>query len=126
LFKHGQLRNRGCSFPKTAVSAAQIERGYQQLIRLAHTHHLKIFGGALTPYRGFHLYWTPAGEAEREAVNRWTRTSHPFDGVIDFAKALQDPQRPRYLNPAFNGGDYLPNDAGGKAMAAAIKLALPK
>lgn len=110
--------------PGTNVTAAQIEAGYRQMISMAHAAGLKIFGATLTPFKGA-AYWTPAGEATREAVNNWIRTSHTFDGVIDFAKAVQDRFNPLYINPAYNSGDNLhPNDAGYEAMASAINLAL--
>jgi lysophospholipase L1-like esterase len=116
--------NTGCSVPNTNVTAAQIEAGYQQMINMAHSAGLKIFGATLTPFKGA-AYWTPAGEAKREAVNNWIRTSHAFDGVIDFAKAVQDRFNPLYINPAYNSGDNLhPNDAGYQAMANAVNLAL--
>jgi lysophospholipase L1-like esterase len=66
----------------------------------------------------------PAAEAKRETVNNWIRSTHAFDGVIDFAKATQDRFDRQYLNPAYNRGDSLhPNDAGYQAMANAINLA---
>jgi len=116
--------NTGCSVPNTNVTAAQIEAGYRQMISMAHADGLKILGATLTPFKGAG-YWSPAGEAKREAVNNWIRTSHAFDGVIDFAKAVQDRFNPLYINPAYNSGDNLhPNDAGYEAMADAINLAL--
>jgi lysophospholipase L1-like esterase len=119
-----QSPNTGCSVPNTNVSAAQIINGYQQLIARAHARGLKIFGGTLVPFKGA-AYWSPAAEIKREAVNAWIRTSHAFDGVIDFAKATQDPYDPQYINPAYNSGDNLhPNDAGYQAMANAINLAM--
>ena len=115
--------NTGCSVPNTNVTAAQIEAGYRQMIGMAHAAGLKIFGATLTPFKGAG-YWSPAGEAKREAVNNWIRTSHSFDGVIDFARAVQDRFNPLYMNPAYNSGDNLhPNDAGYEAMANAINLA---
>jgi lysophospholipase L1-like esterase len=118
-----QTPNTGCSVPNANVTAGQIINGYQQIIARAHTHGLKIFGGTLVPFKGA-AYWSPAAEAKREAVNNWIRTSHAFDGVIDFAKATADPYDPQYLNPAYNSGDNLhPNDAGYQAMANAIDLA---
>ncbi len=119
-----QTPNTGCTMPNTNVTAGQIERGYEQLISMAHAHGVKIFGGTLTPFKGAG-YWSPAAEAKREAVNNWIRTSGAFDGVIDFAKAVQMPFNPLYFNPAYNSGDNLhPNDAGYEAMANAIDLAL--
>jgi lysophospholipase L1-like esterase len=107
-----------------SANPAQIEAGYRQMINMAHAAGLRIFGATLTPFKGA-AYWSPAGEAKREAVNNWIRTSHAFDGVIDFAKAVQDRFNPLYINPAYNSGDNLhPNDAGYEAMANAINLAL--
>jgi lysophospholipase L1-like esterase len=108
--------------PVTDVSAAQVIAGYQQLIAQAHARGLKIFGGTLLPFKGAG-YYTAAGEAKREAVNAWIRTSGAFDGVIDFDKLMGDPADPLALNPAWDSGDHLhPNDAGYQAMANAISL----
>jgi lysophospholipase L1-like esterase len=114
---HGPL-----SAPHTNVSAAQIIAGYEQIIGQAHAAGLKIFGGTLTPFKGA-AYWTPAGEAKREAVNQWIRTSGAFDGVINFARAVADPGNPEILRPAYDSGDHLhPDAAGYRAMANAISL----
>jgi len=108
--------------PHTAVSALQIVRGYERIITLAHTAGLRIFGATLTPFEGAR-YWTPAGEAKRDAINSWIRTSGAFDGVIEFAGAVGDPADPNRLNPAYDSGDHLhPNAAGYRAMAAAINI----
>jgi lysophospholipase L1-like esterase len=108
--------------PHVNVSALEIIAAYQELIRRAHAAGLKIFGATLTPFAGSH-YWTPTGEAEREAVNAWIRSSGAFDGVIDFAHAVADPRDPVRLNPRFDDGDHLHlNDAGYEAMADAINL----
>jgi hypothetical protein len=67
---------------------------------------------------------TATGEALREQVNDWIRTSGAFDGVIDFARAMQDPYDPTYLNPVDNSGDSLhPGDLGYENMAATVSLA---
>jgi lysophospholipase L1-like esterase len=108
--------------PHTEVSALQIVEGYQRLVTLAHTAGLKIFGATLTPFQGAR-YWTPTGEADREAVNHWILTSGAFDGVIDFATAVEDPGDPVRLDRAYDSGDHLhPNAAGYHAMAEAINL----
>jgi lysophospholipase L1-like esterase len=108
--------------PHTAVSALQIVDGYERIIGLAHAAGLKILGATLTPFAGAR-YWTPAGEAKREAVNRWIRTSGAFDGVIDFASVLADPGDPARLNPIYDSGDHLhPNALGYLVMADAINL----
>ena len=120
---YSQYPDTGCSVPNTNVSAAQIIAGDQRIIAAAHAAGLKIFGATLTPFQGS-AYYSAAGEAKREAVNRWIRTSHAFDGVIDFAKAVRDPAAPLQLAPAYDSGDHLhPNDKGYQAMANAIDLA---
>jgi len=108
--------------PVTDVSAAQVIAGYEQLIAQAHARGLKIFGATLLPFKGAG-YYTAAGEAKRETVNAWIRTSGAFDGVIDFDTLMGDPADPLTLNPAWDSGDHLhPNDAGYQAMANAVNL----
>ncbi len=109
------------------VSAAAIIAGHKQLIARARERGLLIFGGTLTPFEGtiFPGYYTPEGEAKRQAVNAWIRSSGAFDAVIDFDKALRDPAHPGRLLPAYDSGDHLhPNDAGYRAMANAVDLGL--
>jgi lysophospholipase L1-like esterase len=114
----------GCSAPHRDVSAAQIIAGDEQIIRQAHGAGLKIFGGTLPPFRGS-SYWTAAGEAKREAVNRWIRSRGAFDGTIDFAASVADPADPEILAPRYDSGDHLHlNDAGYRAMADAVDLAM--
>lgn len=122
------IGHAGSSAPESqAVSAGDIIGGLKQLIARAHEHGLKIFGATLTPFAGtvFPGYFSPAKDVERKAVNHWIRTSNAFDGVIDFDKAVQDPKNPDSILAQYNSGDHLhPNDAGYKAMADAISLAL--
>lgn len=119
----GYSRSHGLlTAPHADVSALQIVAGYERIVTLAHTDGLKIFGATLTPFQGAR-YWTPAGGAKREAVNHWIRTSGAFDGVIDFASAVADPNDPQRLDPAYDSGDHLhPNAAGYRAIAAAVNL----
>lgn len=106
------------------VSAAEIIAGYQRLIAEAHAAGVRIFGATLLPYQGAG-YYTAAGEAKREAVNAWIRTSGAFDGVIDFDRVMRDPVDPLVLNPGYDSGDHLhPDNAGYQAMADAINLGL--
>ena len=105
-------------------SADDLIGGYQQLIERAHAYGLTILGATLTPFEGA-TYWTSEGEAKRQAVNEWIRTSGAFDGVIDFDRAIRDPDQPTKFLPRFDPGDHLhPNDQGYEAMADAVDLAL--
>ncbi|MGB7229188.1 MAG: GDSL-type esterase/lipase family protein, partial [Candidatus Acidiferrales bacterium] len=84
---------------------------------------IRVFGATLTPFGGA-FYQTTDGEAEREAVNDWIRTSGVFDGVIDFDRVTRDPQQPERFLPAYDSGDHLhPGDAGYKVMGEAAARA---
>jgi lysophospholipase L1-like esterase len=110
--------------PGESLEAADIIAGYRQLIERAHTHGVKIIGCTLTPYGGAG-YQREHGEAVREAINQWIRTSGAFDAVVDFENAPRDPDDPKKFRAEFDPGDHLhPNDAGYQAMADAIDLAV--
>ena len=106
--------------------AADLIAGHKQLIERAKARGLKIYGATLTPYEGA-AYFTPEGEAKRQALNDWIRTSGAYDAVIDFDKATRDPAAPTKFLPAYDSGDHLhPNDAGYTAMGNLVDLALFK
>jgi len=112
-----------------AVTPDQIIAGHRQIIDRARALGLKVYGGTLTPFQAYlpGLYYTDVGEAQRQVVNQWIRTSKAYDAVIDFDKAIRDPSNPSKILPAYDSGDNLhPNDAGYKAMADAINLSLFK
>ena len=112
---HGGL---DCDSPHTQVTADGLIAGYKRVIAAAHTRGLRIFGATLTP-----AALPPQREAIRAEVNQWIRTSHAFDGVVDFDAALRDPAEPTRLRRNFDSGDQIhPSDAGYAAMADAIPL----
>ncbi len=105
-----------------AVSAADLIAGYRQVIRRAHAAGLKAVLATVPPFEGAN-YFTPEGEAVRQAVNAWLRAQTEADGVVDFDAALRDPVAPSRLQADFHSGDWLhPSDAGYQAMAEAIPL----
>jgi lysophospholipase L1-like esterase len=110
-----------------AVTTDEIIAGYRHIIERAHAMGLKVYGGTLTPFKAYlpALYYTSAGEAQRQAINQWIRTSNAYDAVIDFDKVIRDPSNPATIHPAYDSGDNLhPNDFGYLAMAYAINLSL--
>ena len=110
--------------PAEAPTVDDLIAAHKQIIERAHMHGIKVIGATLTPYVGA-AYATEHGEAMREAVNEWIRTSKAYDAVIDFDKVVQDPANPKQILASFNIRDHLhPNDEGYKAMAAAVDLAL--
>jgi lysophospholipase L1-like esterase len=124
------LGHAGGSAPVSeSVTAEDIIGGLSQMIERAHEKGLKILGATLTPFEGTAApgYFTPEKEKMRKAVNEWIRTGKAFDGVIDFDKAVRDPDHPDRMKAAYDGGDHLhPGDAGYKAMGEAIDLSLFK
>jgi lysophospholipase L1-like esterase len=124
----------GFAFPGTTGpapemrSAADIVVGYQQLIARARSHSppVKIFGATLTPFEGtFAGYYTPEKDRVRMEVNEWIRSSGMFDAVVDFEKAIQDPDNPGRMLERFDSGDKLhPGDAGYLRMAESVDLTL--
>jgi lysophospholipase L1-like esterase len=103
-----------------AVDAAQIIAGLDQLVERARMHGIRVAGATIMPTKGLPFY-SARGEAMRAAVNDWIRTSGRFDAIIDFDAVTRDPGDPLRLLPAFDPGDHVhPNDAGNRAMAAAI------
>jgi len=107
-----------------AVTADDLIGAHKQIIERAHLHGIKVIGATLTPYVGA-AYATDQGEAMREAVNQWIRSSGAYDAVIDFDAATQDPANPKQIRPAYNIRDHLhPNDDGYKAMAESVNLSI--
>lgn len=118
--KNGPIRKN--PFADQVVTANDLIGGMKQIIERAHAHGIKVFGATMTPYEGA-SYFTPEGEAVREAVNHWIRTGGAFDGVFDFDAAVRDPNHPKQYRDDYQTGDHLhPNAAGYKAMAAAIDI----
>ncbi len=113
----------GCEAPNTNVSAAQLIGGFNKMIAMAHSHGIKIIGATLTPYQSS-WFWTREGQAKWAALNRWIRTSHAFDGVADFDRAVADPLLPNNMNPLDTSDGLHGSDAGYQAMADTINLSL--
>jgi lysophospholipase L1-like esterase len=110
-------------------TANDIIVGYQQIIDRVHARGARIVGATLTPFADTNQgtptegYYTPEKEKIRMAVNQWIRTSGRFDGLIDFDRLMDDPAHQGHMRSAYDCGDHLhPNDAGYRAMAAAVDL----
>ncbi len=110
--------------PANVITADELIAGLRQMAERAHIHGIKVMGATLTPYEGA-AYYSEAGEQVRQTVNTWIRTSGTFDAVVDFEKAVSDPQHPLRFKPEYDSGDHLhPGDMGYKAMADAVDLTL--
>src|SRR5690606_23127250 len=68
---------------------------------------------------------TEAGEAIRQQVNDWIRSSGAFDAVIDFDAVTRDPDDPQRFRTEAESPDLLhPGDGGYRLMADAVDLTL--
>lgn len=106
------------------VSAETLIRALSQMATRAHSRGIRVIGCTLTPYEGAG-YFSEAGEAMRQAVNAFIRSSDVFDAVVDFDEVIRDPGNPSRFRPNFNNGDNLhPNDAGYRAMAESVDLSI--
>ncbi|MEU6674349.1 SGNH/GDSL hydrolase family protein [Streptomyces sp. NPDC046925] len=104
----------------TGVTADQLIAGYRQIIDRAHAAGTCVAGGTILPFKGWSEF-DAAGEAVRQEVNDFIRSSGELDAVTDFDKALRSPYDPERLLPVFDGGDHLhPNDKGMRVMADAV------
>ena len=102
------------------VTAEDMIAGFKQIIERAHEHGVRIIGATITPFNG-----SGEKEAKRLAVNEWIRTGGAFDGVVDFDRAVRNPESPGQMRAAYDGGDHLhPGDAGYQAMGEAVGLDL--
>jgi lysophospholipase L1-like esterase len=121
------LRNRWAK-PEEEVNSDQMIAGLKQLALRAHTRGIKIFGATLTGFENETFLpgaWTPDREKTRMAVNEWIREGGAFDAVVDFDRALRDPERPASMLPTYDCGDHLhPSDLGYNKMGDAIDLSL--
>ncbi|NUT46498.1 MAG: SGNH/GDSL hydrolase family protein [Saccharothrix sp.] len=107
-----------------SASAADLIAGHRDVIAQARAKGVRVYGGTILPFKGSFI-WTEEREATWRALNDWIRTSGEFDGVVDFAAATAVPGDPATLDPAYDSGDHLhPNDAGTRAMADAVDLAM--
>ena len=112
------------------VTAESVISGNRQLIARAHKNGIRVIETTIPPFENATFrhpvikFYTPEKEAVRQRVNAWIRSSHEFDGFIDFDEILRDPSHPSQLLPKFDSGDHLhPNDAGYIACGNAIQLA---
>ena len=105
------------------ASADDIIQGHKNLIARAHAQCIKVIGATLTPFNG-PTYYSPEGEAKRQAVNAFIRTSKDYDGFIDFDKAVRDPNDFTKTKPGISPDDLHFYDAGYQMLANSIDLRL--
>lgn len=97
--------------------ARQIIESIQGMMKKAKARKMKVYLGTITPFKGAG-YYTHFHEAARLYVNDWIRSqAKNVDGILDFAKLLQDPNDDRRMKREYASNDWLhPNPTGYKVM----------
>jgi lysophospholipase L1-like esterase len=110
--------------------AAQVIDGMQDIVRRVRARGMKIVGVTIIPRHNRppaenNTGWNAAKTRIRNDVNRWMRTSKPFDALIDLDAAVRDAQNADLLYEPFNCGDGIhPSPRGYFEMGRAVPLDL--
>ena len=98
---------------------------YKRIIREAHQKGIRVFGATITPFKG-NNYYSADHEKGRSTLNEWIRSTKMLDGVIDFDKAVRNPDDQEAMQREFLfENDWLHLNAKGyDVMGSAIDLGL--
>ncbi|MEO8885732.1 MAG: SGNH/GDSL hydrolase family protein [Mucilaginibacter sp.] len=111
---------------RAAEVANNLIAAYDKMITKAHAKGIKVYGATITPVKKS-FYYLSYRDAARNTVNKWIRTSGHFDAVIDFDKAIRNPDDEAMILPANQSGDYLhPSELGYQIMGETVDLSLFK
>ena len=107
-------------------TAEELFEGLKYYIDQARSFGYKVYVGTLLPMGGWRTD-APFRREIRSGYNALIRATDLVDGVIDFDKALRDPENPEYFLPEYDSGDHLhPSKAGYARMAQEIPAELLK
>ena len=96
--------------------ARQLIEAYEEMIRKARAHRLKVFLGTITPFKGAG-YYSRFHEAARLSVNDWIRAQKgKVDGILDFDELLRDPAAPEQMRKELQSDWLHPNPEGYRLM----------
>ncbi|QBS41516.1 GDSL-type esterase/lipase family protein [Nocardia sp. CS682] len=108
------------------ATTEELIAGFTEIARRAHDAGLTVHAATIGPYAGIIYEGMPVEQTlpTRHQVNEWLRSTDVFDTVFDVARAVEDPERPNYILPAYDSGDGMHlNDAGHRAMAETVDVA---
>ena len=107
-------------------TAEELFEGLKNYISQARELGYRVYVGTLLPMGGWRTD-APFRQEIRHKYNELIRNTDLVDGVIDFDKALQDPEKPDYFLPEYDSGDHLhPSKKGYARMAQEIPAELLK
>ncbi|WP_207424619.1 SGNH/GDSL hydrolase family protein [Desertivirga brevis] len=114
---------------RDSSAAAKVVEGliaaYQIMIDKAHARGIKVYGGTITPFKNA-AYYRPYRENARNEINAWIRSSGRFDAIIDFDKAVRNPEDPEVMLNKLQDDFLHPNRLGYQVMGNAIEINLFK
>ena len=96
---------------------------FKQMIAKAHAKNIRIYGATILPFNG-NGYYNPYSETCRNTVNQWIRTKGNYDRVIDFDKAMRNPQDTSTLVSTYQNDGLHPDASGYKTMGDCIDVNL--
>lgn len=97
---------------------------YEKMVELCHDNDIEIYASPILPF-GTSNYYTEAAEELRTMINDWMRSdASGFDGIIDFDKAVEDPNNPVNIQYKYTFADGLHPYEGYGAMADSVDLSL--
>lgn len=98
----------------------ELADGIRMYIKTARSFGLKVYLGTLLPIEGWRTY-ADFREELRQGFNDWIRTTGEANGVIDFDRAVCDPEHPSRFDKGCDSGDHLhPSAEAYKRMAEAV------
>uniref|UniRef100_UPI004056CE39 GDSL-type esterase/lipase family protein n=1 Tax=Agathobacter sp. TaxID=2021311 RepID=UPI004056CE39 len=107
-------------------TAEELIEGLKTYISQAGSYGYNVYVGTLLPIEGWRTY-AAFREELRNTYNNWIRSTDLIDGVIDFDKALCNPDNPSAFLPIYDSGDHLhPSAEGYKRMAEEVSQELLK
>ena len=106
-------------------TAERIIDVYKEIIDEAHQKGIRVYGATITPFKG-NNYYSADHEKGRSTLNEWIRTTELLDGIIDFDKAVRNPQDLEAMQKEFLfENDWLHFNAKGyETMGSSIDLNL--
>ena len=112
---------------RRGAPASQVIAGMQEIIARVKDRGMQAIGATIVPRHNYpasgdNTGWDPHKTAIRNEVNEWIRTEAPFDGVLDFDKALRDPSNPDLNYPSFHCDGIHPTPRGYYEMARQANL----
>ncbi len=99
---------------------AQFAAGVSKVVRRLHKDGIQVIACTITPFGGMPGYCEETMTVRNE-INAWLKraaAAGDIDGLLDFASAVEDPDKPDYMVTEYDSGDHLhPSPLGGRKMA---------